>query len=210
MFASAMAAPFPATVKWEIEYGLKRKDAASTINFLEAVLPKYRQIKSSHTVRSNRRAYKVALALRAIFEHYSDYPISIIQQKNAGPNFDKPSYPITDSKNYGHPSGLFMKTLDEIYKTVSIEATLHHYASLAKKCRKNDSLLIEFKNLMRRDLSTQTDDPIRLSEFGWIKNFGRKDIRAELCAGLYSYKEIKACHRQYLKTNASMTIPMKN
>ncbi|MEL6376179.1 MAG: hypothetical protein AAFQ04_03140 [Pseudomonadota bacterium] len=76
------------------------------------------------------RAFRTAVALRAIFEVYSDVP-------------------ITDGEKYGAPSGVFCKCLEELFNIGRIEGGFRHYARKAKGCQADDPLLTSFKNELR-------------------------------------------------------------
>ncbi|MEP2784648.1 MAG: hypothetical protein ABJO67_03755 [Pseudoruegeria sp.] len=93
------------------------------------------------TEGGNYRAFRTALALRAIFETYSDIEIT------AG----------DDAK--GNPSGEFCSCLERVFEIVSLDVGFRHYARKAQERRDNDPML----NSMKQEL---IDVPIKISNFG--------------------------------------------
>ncbi|WP_130404025.1 hypothetical protein [Thalassococcus sp. S3] len=161
--------------------------------------------------RTNQRAYRAALGLRSIFDHYSEFPIGIRYQKPTEPDFIFPIYEVTASRVHGSlPSGRFMKALEAVFDRVNISATLHHYARLARDTPAEDPILVRNRHLMRRNLTDQTRDPFILTQFGWTKNSTVTDQSRELYEEFYSLRELRQCYRKYLKTNGSTTTPIKN
>ncbi|MEM8974218.1 MAG: hypothetical protein AAGD43_19330 [Pseudomonadota bacterium] len=73
------------------------------------------------------RAFRTAVALRAVFEVYSDIP-------------------ITQGDKFGAPTGPFCKCLEELYEIGRVEGGFRHYAREAKKLSSGDSLLVSLKN----------------------------------------------------------------
>ena len=76
------------------------------------------------------RAFRTALALRAIFEVHSDLA-------------------ITDGEKYGAPAGPFCKCLEEVFRLGRIEGGFRHYTRRAKEVSSDDPLLLGFIEELR-------------------------------------------------------------
>jgi len=91
----------------------------------------------------NFRAYRTAVALRVIFETYSDIPVTV-------------------GDNYGHPSGPFCKCLEEIFEIGGIDGGFRHYANRAKETPSSDTMLVDMK---RQLIEVPLNVTLKTSEF---------------------------------------------
>lgn len=183
------------------------------LNRLDGLASAIRDMTKHRKPRETRRAFEVALALRAVFEHYSEFPIAVAQLRSSGPPIlEKPTYEVSSARHYatGEPKSRFMLTLAKIFEALEIEATLHHYADRAKRTPPDDPLLQSMRLKLRAKTSNQTQYPLILTEFGWVKNLRAPEELRQLYEDFYSYKEVKAWQSRSLRTKGSMMTQIRN
>lgn len=137
----------PDLVNYRISDALEAKTQTKAVQYLLAYKRQIEASAARHRPRENRRAYDVALALRAVFEHYSEYPITVAQLRTGDPVLPFPHYEISTARYdiTGLPKAPFMRALDGVYRALEIKATLHHYAAKARNAGADDPDLKRYR-----------------------------------------------------------------
>ncbi|MFT4013435.1 MAG: hypothetical protein QM682_08525 [Paracoccus sp. (in: a-proteobacteria)] len=133
----------PELANYRIKDALEAETQVQAIAYLKDYKRQIELSAARHRPRENRRAYDVALALRAVVEHYTEYPITVAQMRPGDPVLSFPQYEVSTARYdvTGLPKAPFMRALDGVYRALEIDATLHHYAAKARKTPDDDSNL---------------------------------------------------------------------
>lgn len=110
-----------------------------TIGFMIPLLEEYLM---EPTHGGNDRAHWTALCVRAIFEEYTDIP-------------------ITSGRMEQVPSGTFCKCLEQVYTIVGLNCDFRHFADLAQCTAAEDDTLLKMRTALTLDLSEQDIKNIR-------------------------------------------------
>lgn len=209
----------PDLANYRIAHALGATSQSKALMLLQEYKDQIEHSVTQHRPRENRRAYAVALALRAVFEHYTEFPIAVAQTRDDDPQLVFPKYEVSTARYdvTGEPKAPYMRALAGIYSALRIEATLHHYAAKARGTPDDDIQLSRYKLTLKGNITNQSRSPLILTEFGWVANeFGLgNNLQAsaghrELYANFYTYREVKAWQRKCSKANASMMTRIRN
>lgn len=115
------------------------EEVLRTIGFMMPLLQEYL---NEPTHRGNDRAHWTALCVRAIFEEYTDIP-------------------ITSGRMEQVPSGIFCNCLEQVNTIVAPNCDFRHFADLAQGTAFDDNTLMKVRTALTLDLSEQEIKNIR-------------------------------------------------
>lgn len=110
---------------------------------------------SAYQIPGNGLAFRAALALRAVLEHYTKKPVTCGKYKAEG---------------HVLVSGTYCRCLEEIFEVIGIEADVYSKASWARRISEQHPLLSRYRQALRANSSYCADQPYLFSEVGWVEN----------------------------------------
>jgi len=144
--------PEPGNLIFDIDlFGMERTDLLGMISSFRDLLEQ----QATQEMRGNGMAFRAALALRAVLEHYSKKPVTCGK------------YKAEDSTVV---SGVYCRCLEEVFDIIGIEADVYSKASWARGRSEQHPLLIQYRQALCSNSTYCAVQPYLFSEVGWVEN----------------------------------------
>lgn len=144
--------PAPGNLMFDVDLF---NEPRSKIHRLVSAYRAHLEVQAPHQNRGNALADRVALALRAAYEHYLKKPVTCGKYVADG------SVVL---------SGVFCRCLDEVYEVINLKTETYARARRAKGRPETDENLRFYRQCLIENSQFDEDQPLLFSEVGWVEN----------------------------------------